>query len=125
MNKIDCCKNINVVGDWIYYSAYSGMMMVGENIEKMKTDGSNRSMITDDTNLFINVVGDWIYYVNWDEDNKIYRIKTDGSGRCKLNDDDSENINVVGEWIYYDIYVDEQYKQYRIKTDGSDRSIIN
>ena len=64
-------------GDWIYYRNSSD----GYKLYKVKTDGSGREKINDDSSWFINVVGDWIYYVNADDGYKLYKVKTDGSGR--------------------------------------------
>ncbi|MCE5214473.1 MAG: DUF5050 domain-containing protein, partial [Methanobacterium sp.] len=48
--------SLNVVGDWIYYTGYSGEM-----IHAVKTDGSEHRFITDNLGDFY-IVGDLIYF---------------------------------------------------------------
>jgi len=68
--------NLNVVGEWIYYSNGGD----GNRIYKIKTDGSGRTKVNNDSSLNLNVVGEWIYYANQGDGGRIYKIKTDGSG---------------------------------------------
>ena len=109
-------------GDWIYYLNIDD----DEKIYKVRTDGSDRTRVNDDTSWHLNVVGDWIYYTNIDDDDekKIYKICTDGSDRTRVNDDSSFFLNVVGDWIYY-TNIDDDEKIYKIRTDGSDRTRVN
>ena len=66
-------------GEWIYYKNSDD----DYKLYKIKTDGSKRQKVSDDTFGCINVVGDWIYYSNWSEGYEIYKVKTDGSERQK------------------------------------------
>ncbi|MCL2512636.1 MAG: DUF5050 domain-containing protein [Oscillospiraceae bacterium] len=110
---------INVIGDYIYFGNYAE-----GGICRVKIDGSEKKLLTDDYAMYINVVDDWIYYsyrkLNGG-DNGVNRIKTDGTAKQKLNDDPSTHINVVGDWIYYQ--KNPNYGGmaglYRIKTDGT------
>lgn len=52
---------------------------------KIRTDGSGRQRLSDESSLYINVAGEWIYYVNFDDEGRIYKIKTDGSGRQRVH----------------------------------------
>ena len=56
--------------NWIYYRSSDG-----EKIYKIRTDGSGREKINNDSSWEINVVGDWIYYRSGNSF-FIYRIKT-------------------------------------------------
>lgn len=72
----DQAEFLNVAGDWIYYSNASD-----ENkLYKIKTDGTNKTKISDETALFIQVAGDWVYYAN-NSSEQIIKVKTDGSER--------------------------------------------
>jgi len=73
-------SNLNISGDWIYYSHndYEN----DPTIVKVKLDGTERTEIIQANLLFLNVVGDWIFFVSFDHDNQtfdIYKVKTDGS----------------------------------------------
>ena len=43
-------------GDWIYYCNVS----LGYTLYKIRTDGSERTKLSDDSSLYINVIGDWV-----------------------------------------------------------------
>jgi hypothetical protein len=92
----------NVSENWIYYAA-------GNEIYKIRTDGSDKQLLGNETDNFhqINVSGDYIYYLTFDPDYDFptasCRLKTDGSGKeiIKLGEC-GVDINVVGDWIYYE-----------------------
>jgi hypothetical protein len=120
-----------IQGDWIYYVNDND----GYSIYKIRTDGTGRVKINDDSSRYLNVVGDWIYYSNIEGDSdlvgiikpdhgyNIYKIRTDGSERIKLNNDLSKYLTVVDDWIYYTqaIFNGEKLTAdlYKIRVDGS------
>ena len=117
-------------GDWIYFNDRND----GFHIYKVKVDGSEKQMVSEDKANSLNLVGDWIYYCIREEG--IYRIKTDGANRGKVTDDWSYDISVVGDWMYYANEVggepfptpdgyESQAGIYKIKTDGSERQRVN
>ena len=110
----DDSADINIVGDWLYYTNLN--IDERSTIYAIKTDGSGRRKITDDRSYCVNVVNDWIYYSNMSDGYKMYAIKTDGSGRQMITDHRSYNLTVVGDWIYY-----ESGFIYAIKTDGTEQ----
>jgi hypothetical protein len=123
-----------VVEDWIYYRNNDD----GWKIYKLRTYGSDRTKVNDDSTAGINIVDDWIYYINvYDESNrstigvvddfKIYKVRTDGSGRTKISDDPTVSFNVVGNWIFYSTTSSANGGSdlYRILTDGGDRQVVN
>ena len=69
---------INVVDDWIYYGIY------GKGIYKIKTDGTDKTKISDDEPMFINISGDWLYYGTGSQEETI-KIKTDGTEKQIVN----------------------------------------
>ena len=132
--------------DWIYYKGNDSNNTEKYSINKIKTDGSQKTEIKNDLSDFnnLNVTGDWIYYYTWNPDTKkgsINKIKTDGSHETEIMHNDSErllnyfdNLNVVGDWIYYkekktspNAYyynADYIYSINKIKTDGSQKTEI-
>ncbi|HHV98937.1 MAG TPA: DUF5050 domain-containing protein [Clostridiaceae bacterium] len=68
-----------VIDEWIYYINYSD----NGNLYRMKTDGSSKSKLSDDSLYTFVVYGDTIYYNNPSDRWKFYTIKTDGSNRRK------------------------------------------
>lgn len=123
--EISWVRFLNVVGDWMYFTHHYGD---GFKMLKMRTDGSNLTVVCNDEANYINVIDDWIYYSNSHDKGKIYKIRTDGSSRIKICDDDADCINVVGDWIYY--IVKEETNEhlvdviYKIRIDGSDKTRI-
>lgn len=127
-----CIKNssmvplyINVINDWVYYSAssYKEDKFIS-TISKVRTDGTNETIVTDDNVYDLNVVGDWIYYRNGSDNDKLYKIRTDGTKKTKLNDESSGFINVVGDWIYYVTNGSNSSIVYKIRVDGSQKTKV-
>lgn len=117
---LDYAKDINVVGDWVYFYSTSD---TGENkgLRKIKNDGSKQSIESEEiieskSVDFMTVFGDLIYYSNL---NGIYKIKTSGMDKQQLSTDNAKEINVVGDWIYYN-----SKGIYKVKTDGTGKTKI-
>ena len=69
---------LNVVDGWIFYNNESDAW----KLYKIRTDGTERTLLSDDDSQSINVVGDWIYYgCESDDGYYIYKIRTDGTER--------------------------------------------
>ncbi len=128
----DVACNINVVGDWIYYlnNSYNARFSheflppFGFKIFKMRTDGTERTKLSDDKSSYMNIEGGWIYYSNSSDEGKLYKMRTDGTERTKLNDHNSCCINIAGDWIYY-LNSREDYQLYKMRTDGTERQIVD
>jgi hypothetical protein len=121
--SLDIPRNINVVGDWIYYNASVGFSPSGFKLYKIKLDGSKKTTIGPNNEGLICVIDDKVYYYgnfNTEDVGKIFKMGTDGKNREKINDDDSSSANVMGDWIYYKNMSDGG-KIYKIKTDGTGR----
>ena len=63
-------------GDWIYYVNWDDNYC----LYKIRTDGSNKTKVNNDSTGHFRIVGDWIYYEHRDDDWCLYRIRTDGTG---------------------------------------------
>ena len=111
---------MNIKNGWIYYANASDEY----KLYKIRTDGTGRTKLNNDTSLNINLEGEFIYYTNISDANKIYKIKVDGTGRTKLNSDEAAFLNVDNGWLYYANVADE-YKIYKLKTDGTGRVKIS
>jgi len=111
-------NDLNVVDDWIYYADTKN-----HNLYKMRTDGSENTLLYKDECGFLNVVDGWIYYCNAADGNTIYRVQIDGTRREQLCTDDSIALNVADGWIYYCNQSDGN-RLYRIRTDGTGREIL-
>lgn len=118
--------NLNLVGDWIYYSNWKDAFH--HSINKVKKDGTQNTCIANEAagNMFVN--GNWIYYVKRTNShsidlNNIYKISVDGSCRIKLNDSPVEDMTMSEGWIYY-TNIKDGYKIYRMKSDGSENTKV-
>lgn len=111
---------MSVAGDRIYYS---GELSGIKGIYSIKTDGTDRLQLTDDSPYLISVADGWIYYNNEDDGYKLYAIRPNGSDRHKLSDDYALNINVADGRIYYQN--GNEGKIYSINTDGSNRNLLS
>lgn len=120
----DVPRYLNVVGDWIYYLNVSELTTDFRKIMKVKTDGTGRTIITDDTAECVNVVGEWIFYSNISDSGKLYKIQTDGMNKTLISNDVTWKLSVAGDWIYY-INKSEGEKISRVKTDGTGRTLLS
>jgi hypothetical protein len=115
-------------GKWDYFWLGSTALHNEERtmkLVKMKRDGSEFQILSEDKPMYINVMGDWIYYIKgrFDEfsysyDGPIYKIRKDGTGREELYGPNATEMTVVGEDIYFISYPENRL--YRMKTDGSE-----
>ncbi|WP_240422004.1 DUF5050 domain-containing protein [Paenibacillus periandrae] len=118
----DNARSIQVVGDWVYYTAMDKGKNVHQGIFKVRTDDTERTKISDAPAGKIAVEGDWIYHVDqvltgqtenaigYYKTLGIKKIKTDGTGETSLfqgttasNPSGSvveDSIHVLKDWIY-------------------------
>jgi len=105
--------------DWIYYSN----MNDNDYLYKMTATGTEKTMLSSDSSLYINAVDGWVYYTNRSDNDSPYKIRTDGTERTKLNSDDTYNLIVSNGWIYYTSKNDNS-SLCRIRTDGTEKTIL-
>jgi hypothetical protein len=119
-------QNINVVGDWIYYSSTGGIC-------KIRTDGSNKTILcTANASIsYVYVVNDEIYYScagGNSSVNGIWKMDTDGGSKKQLVSCKPWAVNYVGDWIYYINESDSTnngWTIYKVQTDGSHNARIS
>lgn len=120
-------KNDGIVatdGEWEYF--WTGTTRFwdtnGGKLCKMKPDGSNFQILSNDNPCYINVAGDYIYYIKQPEPTNyignIYRINKNGKDKKELYNGKCSAMTVVGDWIYF-INLSDGNKIFKIKTDGS------
>ncbi|MGI6153784.1 MAG: DUF5050 domain-containing protein [Christensenellaceae bacterium] len=123
----DNAEQINVVGDWVYYSNFDDNYV----LYKVKTDGTERQLVCPDVELNyawnVHVIGDWIYYTTHfdrrpDEMDSFRAVpcktKADGTERQDLGTGGAAITFIVGDLIYY--YRAAHDILYNIKTDGTE-----
>jgi len=134
----DAVIDINVIGDWIYYSNYADHIRhpYGGKIYKIRTDGTERTKLNDVDSAYLNIANGWIYYINLSDgdfmtNQRIYKMRLDGTCNTKLNDEMCSHLNVVNDWIYYLSWVLNEEENifkpqiYKMKIDGTQRSKIS
>jgi hypothetical protein len=89
---------INIVNNYIYYISVSEGN--GNEIIKVKTDGTNERRVLKAKCSFLYVKDKWMYFTVMGTGN-LYKAKTDGTNIKKLSDDFCTFTNVVGDTIYY------------------------
>jgi len=108
---------VAVQGEWIYYTNNSD----GNSLYKIRTDGTGKTKLNDESSLRINVVGEWVYYYNdiltdgLPINSPVYKIRIDGTERIWLFDEKITCMTVVGDWIYFS----NQDGLYKIRTDAT------
>jgi len=110
----DNANNIQVLGDWIYYSNVSD----GDKLYKIKTDGTGRTRLTKTSAVhFLLVNQDWVVY-SYKQD--LYKIRTNGTDGSILSKDNPGSMNTDGKYVYY-MNNDDNHALYRIRLDGQMR----
>ncbi|MDD4615252.1 MAG: DUF5050 domain-containing protein [Caldisericia bacterium] len=115
----DIVRDMSIVEDWIYFNTYHPE----SGIFRIRTDGTKKIKLTEDTGYCMNVTNDWVYYIDSEYKKKLYKMRVDGTERMKVCDDHISFINVVGDWIYY-TNPEDSGRLYKMRTDGTDKMKI-
>lgn len=118
-------RYINVVGDWVYYSAVPGeISLEGDSLlhperylYKVKTDGSEETRLNDQNTLCVQVMGEWAYYTSFQFETgeyHLYRIRVDGRKKALLKKNVGMDTCVLNPWVYYG----KDDGLYRMKING-------
>jgi len=118
-------KNINVVGDEIYYTCYAGDLYLDNCLYRIHTGGGDSERIFEGNCRSVSVVLDRIYVVLQNENTQrsIRVLTLDGAYVKELANKIYGNfsqISVLGGWVYYGTDAgDSMGSLNRISTDGS------
>ncbi|WP_027626170.1 DUF5050 domain-containing protein [Clostridium lundense] len=104
-----------IEGDYIYYSNGTD----NGKLYKMKKDGSENKVLSEDKVKYMCVIDHYIYYSNMSDDGKLYKIKDDGNDRKKLYDSSISYIDKSEEDLYF-INISDRNKIYKIETSKGD-----
>jgi len=104
-----------VDAEYIFYShqGHNGYLY------RVKKDGSDMTLITDDNCSLLNLDNEYIYYKNENDNGYLYKIKKDGTEKECIAKDDAENIILSDEYLYY-----SANGLYKIKKDGTDKELL-
>lgn len=88
-------------GDWIYFSTARQLL-------RMRTDGSELSILLEAEVKNINVSGGWLYYCigGAQQASRIYRMRTDGSEQQTVLDEGTMFYVAAGDCLYYQPFSD-------------------
>lgn len=113
---------------FIYYSG------ANNGLYRMKSDGTEKVKLLDDSVADINVVDGWIYYLNVRDYNenpnsRIYKVKIDGTCKTEVySQDDISDLIVTNKYIYYKTFTsglgDLDYAIYKMSIDGADKVML-
>ncbi|NLW48758.1 MAG: DUF5050 domain-containing protein, partial [Firmicutes bacterium] len=105
-------------GDWIYYSNSSDEWGL---LYKVKTDGTQKTKLTDYPVKFINVLDEWVYFSDnlFNEISYLIKIKTDGTNQTIISEEPAYGVILNDNWIYY-----SNRFIYRMDKDGGNKSKI-
>ena len=91
------CGEINVVGDWVYYTNDVGA------ISRIQTNGKRQELLFsgDGNSVTLNFLDNWIYYCDyWNKD--VNKIRTNGKNNQLIyNIYNCQQIILLDDWIYY------------------------
>jgi len=131
LTRAQLASSLNVFDGWIFYNDTiqffddAGIQSQEFSLSKMRTDGSDSQLLSNDHASCINVVDGWIYYRNLSDNQKIYKMKIDGTQRQMLvSERTAWPLYVTNGWMYF--YTEGQTSGlWRAKTDGSHQEKIS
>lgn len=118
-------RQINVVGDWIYYINVSDQ----NKIYRIKTDGTGKTMFIDAEAEELYVSGEWIFFVKpyYDQDNgfKMYKAQMNDTKNIQDTHQYIRSAVLVGDWIFFSEALFEKTFLYKMKIDGTHKKKLN
>lgn len=108
-------------GDRIYYSYH------GESLHRIKKDGSNKMMLSENEVSQINVIDDWLFFIDRTEDSRLYRMNKDGTNRKQVTEEMVSSLMVVNDWVYYIPIINTPSGDLpleRVQTDGTNKERV-
>ncbi|MDP4088748.1 MAG: DUF5050 domain-containing protein [Bacillota bacterium] len=107
--------------EWIFYYKINPM-----GLFKMKMDGTNRTMVTEEPMYSFVEYDGVIYYIRggFGEMESLYSMKEDGTNITRLNSDLPSYLNLSDGWLYYicNDSLGAWGEVYKIRIDGSERT---
>lgn len=125
----DSVTNINVVGDYVYYTLSGNPLMAGagdsEGVYMVSVNGSSdsspRKVITTEGATFLYVEPGVVYYGF--KNGALIRWERSEKGSYKRIVDSGTNYWIQDGWVYYLIDY-EGNKLYKVRTSGDDKSLV-
>ena len=111
MESAGSIPDMQIAGDWIYYH-------LGEGIYKMRTDGTERTLLYDKDVSKLCVMGSWIYVKRYSPYSPLFKIRTDGTRRADLTVLPADTITVTSNGIYYEVSDHRNSYLYQADLDG-------
>ncbi len=106
-------------GDWVYFSNAN----YDHHLYKMRNDGSEKQLLSEDSVVGVNVLGEWVYYYAERSSGKVadaglYKIKLDGTDKTKISSDKCYWFYVTQDYIYYKV----NGSLYRMDLSGNNKT---
>ncbi|TVY08479.1 DUF5050 domain-containing protein [Paenibacillus cremeus] len=135
----DNARSINVVGDWVYYTAADPSKSRLLGLYRIKTDGTQRAQVSSEPTSQIWVQGDSIYYIHqsflsvegmtgggYYKMDGLHTMKLDGTGDQSLTSSDyMQQFVVSGNQVYYISQKTSGESQlYAMNLDGSGQTLL-
>lgn len=124
----DAGAPISMANEWLYFSKFgiddadteAGVLF------KMKPDGSDRVMVSEEKAYNVVVEGEYAYYLGiYGTMAKLIRIHLETKEKTVLTEDSLFGFILHEEWIYYVNLSDTLGNLYRMKLDGSGKEKLN
>ena len=117
-------------GDWIYFSLDStNLKQDSIGICKMKSDGSNFSILINEWSKCLNISSEYIYYIKTHDgwvSGDIYRIRRDGTEETKILAGEYTSLLLIGNKLFFTCMSEDNYayKLYKMNIDGTHKELF-
>ena len=101
LSTLDTHKGVSelvVDGEYIYFTCGN----VGNDIRKIKIDGTDETLLTHTEVVYnLSVKDGWVYYTNNYLENALYKIKADGTEKTKVSEAKVYSFVIQDNYMYY------------------------
>lgn len=115
------CYELTYYNEWLYFS--SNMGGTEYHVCRMRTDGSNLTILANCRVWYMNICNDKIIFCNYSDGKSIYSMNVDGSDYKLLHSGECCDLCVVNDKIYFSTDM-ELRKLHSIDLNGNNEEIL-
>ena len=115
--------SLNLDGEWLYYVRMDQTDSLGNELRRIRADGTRDELLATGSCTTILPHKDWIYYIeSGSKEKSLYRIKSNGQDKKVLVKESVCGINIFEDTLYY--VISENGMLYFSALDGSGAKLL-
>ena len=116
-------KSLAVLDEWLYYAGGTDII----NVYRMRSDGSQNTLVAEGIRKAFQIDGNWIYYlrlVDGEVYSHLWKSALDGGQSARVSDIKINQFFIYGEQIYFTDWEERSYGLEKMALDGTGRQEI-